>query len=124
MQIINQIDGTITYGKGSAVVRMLYYIITENSFYNGLTAYFKKFQYSNVDQDDLWNSLEEQGYQDGTLINLNIPLSKAMSKWTRQKGHPLVIIKKIDSSTFELTQNRFVLDSTFDREELKKYIEY
>ena len=36
-EIDAMVDGTITYGKGSAVVRMLNYILGESTFNNALT---------------------------------------------------------------------------------------
>ena len=33
-----------------------------------------------------------------------------MKTWTKQMGHPVVTIKRIDSQTISLTQNHFLLD--------------
>jgi aminopeptidase N len=58
-EIDSNINPTITYGKGSAIVKMLTYILGEETFRTGLSKYFDKFSYQNVDQFDLWNSLYE-----------------------------------------------------------------
>ena len=47
---------------------------------------------------------------DGRLLNQN--LTNIMNTWTRQMGHPVVTIKKLDVNTISLTQNHFLLDPT------------
>ena len=42
-EIDAMVDPTITYGKGSAIVRMINYILGEKTFNRALTAYFNKF---------------------------------------------------------------------------------
>ena len=35
-----------------------------------------------------------------------------MNTWTRQMGHPVVTIKKLNDTALSLTQNHFLLDPT------------
>jgi aminopeptidase N len=61
---INQnLNPTITYGKGASIVNMLTYVLGEETFKKGLTSYFTKFNQSNVDQYDLWNSLYKVSFK-------------------------------------------------------------
>jgi aminopeptidase N len=47
-------------------------------------------------------------------------LAKVMISWTKQKGHPVVTVHKINKTHISLSQNRFVLDSTFKLDALKE----
>ena len=47
--------------------------------------------------------------EDGKLENLN--LTNIMNTWTRQMGHPVVTIQKVNSTTINITQKHFLLDS-------------
>jgi len=104
------VDPTITYGKGSAVVRMLQYILGKRSFEKALTQYFKDFKYQNVDQYDLWKALEKQGREDGVSSLNKVNLTAAMVEWTRQAGHPVVSVR-VEGDLLKLRQNQFFLDS-------------
>lgn len=33
-----------------------------------------------------------------------------MSTWTEQKGYPVVLVKRVNDTTYELTQERFLLN--------------
>lgn len=48
--------------------------------------------------------------QEGRLPDVN--LTEIMISWTKQKGHPVINIKRISSTQIQITQNRFVLDTT------------
>ena len=83
-----------------------------------LKSYFEKYKFTNVDQFDLWQTLYEQALIDNKPQNVNI--TSAMSSWTKQKGHPVVNIKKINKTHISISQNRFVLDSTIPTQSLKE----
>ncbi len=50
----------------------------------------------------------------------SVNITVAMSSWTKQKGHPIVNIKKINKTHVSISQNRFVLDSTMPIQSLKE----
>jgi glutamyl aminopeptidase len=56
---ITELFDSISYGKGSSVLRMLEATIGSNAFKNGIRSYMKKYQYSNAETNDFWNSLSE-----------------------------------------------------------------
>lgn len=43
-----------------------------------------------------------------------------MRRWTKQRGHPLVTIKLLNSTHASISQQRFVLNSTTKYEALKE----
>jgi len=57
-QIMELFDA-ISYSKGASVIRMLESTIGLNTFKNGIRSYMKKYQYSNAETNDLWNSLSQ-----------------------------------------------------------------
>ncbi|CAF0711353.1 unnamed protein product [Brachionus calyciflorus] len=121
-EIDANIDPTITYGKGSSIVKMLLYVLGEDTFRNGIEKYFKKYAYQNVDQFDLWNTLYEQAKNENKLTGVNI--TNVMTSWTKQKGHPVVHVKRINSTHISVSQNRFVLDSNAAQSSLKDVLWY
>jgi hypothetical protein len=64
----------------------------------------------------------KQALSEGKLTNVN--LTTYMSPWTKQKGYPVITIRRIGNNQIGITQNRFVLDIFSDISELKKYLLY
>ena len=71
----------VTYGKGSAVMRMLEAFLGEEAFRDGLRAYMAEFRFGNAQGSDLWRHLGEASGQDVEGI---------MRDWILQAGHPVV----------------------------------
>ncbi|HWH09164.1 MAG TPA: M1 family aminopeptidase, partial [Candidatus Thermoplasmatota archaeon] len=71
----------ITYGKGSAVMRMLEAFLGEEAFREGLRTYMAEFRFRNARGSDLWTHLGRASGRDVAAI---------MSAWVTQKGHPVV----------------------------------
>lgn len=44
-----------------------------------------------------------------------VNLLDVMTSWTKQKGHPVVTLKRINDTHISLEQNRFLVDSTVSR---------
>ncbi len=101
--------------------------------------YFLKYQYQNVNQFDLWETLKEvilffltinkyfiiftkkkEADEENKLKDFNI--TRIMSSWTKQKGHPVIHIKKINNTHLSVKQNRFVLDSNYPKDSLNEYL--
>jgi puromycin-sensitive aminopeptidase len=96
---INEIFDNITYRKGSSIIRMLHAYMGKKAFRKGLQNYLKKYQYNNATTNDLWQSLEESS---------DLPITKFMKAWTKQKGFPLIKWSQKKASIL-LTQERFIL---------------
>lgn len=75
----NAMFDTLTYGKGSAVLRMLEQYLGEEAFRDGIRAYLKKHAYGNTETADLWAALEAES---------GVPVGEIMSGWIYQGGYP------------------------------------
>ena len=107
---INEIFDDITYGKGASVIRMVNYMIGNETFSKGLNKYLNKYVYGNAIQDYLWSTLYEQAVEEGKLNGIN--LTTAMYTWTKQMGHPVITIKQLNSTAFSISQKHFLFDPT------------
>ncbi|MES2154471.1 MAG: M1 family metallopeptidase [bacterium] len=69
----------ITYGKGSAVMRMLEAFLGPDAFRKGLQSYMREFRFKNAAGADLWRHLGKAAGQD---------VGRIMKDWVGQPGHP------------------------------------
>ncbi|MFO1533345.1 MAG: M1 family metallopeptidase, partial [Thermoplasmatota archaeon] len=90
----------ITYGKGSAVLRMLEAFLGSEPFRAGLRKYMAEFGGANAVGADLWRHL---GAAAGR------PVERIMTQWVTQAGHPVVRIQSLGGNKFRLHQERFRL---------------
>ncbi len=95
----NAMFETITYQKGSSILRMLENYIGEDAFRSGVTLYLKKHAYRNTDTPDLWAALEEASGE---------PVGEIMDTWIFQGGYPRLSVVR-DGSNFRLSQEQFRL---------------
>ena len=80
---INQIFDSISYCKGSGIIRMLNDYIGNASFVKGLQSYLKKYQYKNATTDNLWTELS---------ISSEMDIGALMNTWTKNSGYPLITV--------------------------------
>ncbi|CAF3876821.1 unnamed protein product [Adineta steineri] len=113
----SEIDGifdTISYAKGSSVIRMLHDYIGDDAFRKGLHNYLKDYSYKNTVTFNLWSHLAKASGK---------PLIEVMSSWTLQMGYPLVTVYEEQQSNktriIKLTQQRFIADGSSDDENLQ-----
>lgn len=99
---INQIFDSISYCKGSAILRMLNDYVGKDCFIKGLNSYLEKFKYSNATSEDLWNQID---------MASDRPVKSMMQTWTKVQGYPVVHVSmKINSSNetiLYLSQKKF-----------------
>ncbi|MDJ0955110.1 MAG: M1 family metallopeptidase, partial [Acidimicrobiia bacterium] len=93
----NAMFDTLTYGKGSAVLRMLEQYLGEETFRNGIRRYLRKHAYSNTETDDLWAALEEESGE---------PVGTIMSGWIYQGGYPQIDVS-VSADGYQLEQRHF-----------------
>ena len=103
-----EIFDSISYCKGSCIIRMLNCMMGDEAFRDALRGYFQKFQYKNTITQDLWASLSEKSDQD---------IQNLMNNWTKSAGYPLVSVSleqnKTDGCTWLcLSQRRYFKNST------------
>ncbi|CAF4080772.1 unnamed protein product, partial [Adineta steineri] len=113
----SEIDGifdTISYAKGSSVIRMLHDYIGDDAFRKGLHNYLKDYSYKNTVTENLWSHLAKASGK---------PLIEVMSSWTLQMGYPLVTVYEEQQSNktriIKLTQQRFIADGSTDDDNLQ-----
>lgn len=101
---IDEIFDTISYKKGSSIIRMMGEFLGETTLQKGVSNYLKKHKYNNAEQDDLWQSLTEQAHSDGVLSK-DFTVKAIMDTWTLQTGYPLVTVKRnYDDHSAEISQ--------------------
>lgn len=107
---INEIFDTISYSKGSSIIRMLKNYLGEDVFKRGLTSYLKKYQYSNAATEDLWNSFSGAVQTSKAGTQLTRDVASLMDTWTKQMGYPVITLQR-EGSRVTAAQNRFLLYS-------------
>ncbi|MCI4357670.1 MAG: M1 family metallopeptidase [Thermoplasmata archaeon] len=99
---IGQIFDEISYGKGSAVLRMIEAFVGPEAFRTGVSAYLKQHAYANASSADLWSALE---------VAAGRPLHPILEAWITRPGLPL-IDAKAEAGSIVLSQRRFLMDGT------------
>ncbi|CAF3448231.1 unnamed protein product [Rotaria socialis] len=105
---INSIFDAISYDKGASVLRMIYTVLNESTFFRGISNYLNHFQYSNAVQDQLWTFLTDAA---SSSVLEGHTVKTIMDTWTLQEGYPLLTVTRsnIDNS-ISLSQKRYLLD--------------
>ena len=104
IQMIDKIFDTISYSKGSSVIKMLMHYIGIDNFRKSISMYLKKYMYKNTNTSMLWECFDE-------ITKLKI--SELMNEWVNISGHPLLtidIIKKDEKYFFKLEQTSMLKD--------------
>ncbi len=97
---VEEVEGifdNISYGKGASVLRMIESYVGEDKFRQGVSAYLKKFGYSNAEGEDLWESLQRASGR---------PISRLAQAWTTKPGFP-VVRATCSKGEVRFTQERF-----------------
>jgi puromycin-sensitive aminopeptidase len=89
---------SITYGKGSAVLRMIELFIGEEQFRTGVGNYLRRHAYANTVTADLWEGL------DGAS---EWPVGEIMNTWVYQRGFPQIDVEMTPNG-IKLSQRRFL----------------
>ncbi len=93
----NEMFDTLTYGKGSAVLRMLEQYLGEETFRDGVSAYLQAHAYGNTETEDLWTALDRASGE---------PVGDIMHSWIYQGGYPQLVVA-CDDVTCRITQEQF-----------------
>ena len=89
----------LTYGKGSAVLRMMEQYIGEEPFRSGVGSYLRAHAYANTETADLWHSLDGASGR---------PVGEIMDTWILQGGYPQVVVNAREGHV-SLEQRRFLI---------------
>ncbi|XP_057659447.1 aminopeptidase N-like [Diorhabda carinulata] len=115
---IDEIFDTISYKKGSSLIRMMTLFLGEDILRRGVSNYLKKHKYGNAEQDDLWQALTEEAHRQKSLPT-NLTVKVIMDTWTLQTGYPLITItRNYEKKTAEITQNRHLRDIINTKDQL------
>ncbi|CAF1683910.1 unnamed protein product, partial [Adineta ricciae] len=105
---INSIFDAISYNKGASILRMLYTVLGQSTFFKGVSDYLNHFRYGNAVQDELWTFLNAA--INPSLLD-NHSVKTIMDTWTLQEGYPLLtVIRNSTDNSIVLTQKRYFLD--------------
>ena len=97
---INQIFDSISYSKGSAVLRMISKYLGEDTFIDGVRRYIKEHAWGNTETTDLWAALSEASGKD---------VPKVMDIWTKKMGYPVITVtENAKEASITVKQNRFL----------------
>ncbi|KAL5292090.1 ENPEP.2 family protein [Megaselia abdita] len=97
---ITEIFDTITYSKGSSIIRMLEDFIGPKIFQKSVTKYLTDNKFGNTETSDFLDAIAAQP-------EVTIDVREIMRTWTEQMGLPVVKVEKISPTKFKLTQKRF-----------------
>ena len=89
----------LTYGKGSAVLRMMEQHVGEEPFRRGVGAYLRAHAYANTETEDLWRSLDEAS---------GWPVGEIMDSWILQGGYPRISVRSVAGGV-AVEQRRYLL---------------
>ncbi len=95
----NAMFDALTYGKGSAVLRMMEQYLGEESFRAGVGNYLREHAYANTETADLWKALDEASGE---------PVGAIMDTWILQGGYPQLEVTAANGG-LELSQSRFLI---------------
>ncbi|XP_021937637.1 puromycin-sensitive aminopeptidase-like protein isoform X1 [Zootermopsis nevadensis] len=112
---IRSIFDTISYEKAGSVIRMMEHFLTTEVFKEGLKRYLQIRQYSNANEEHLYDAMNEKFLS--TKPELYEDVAKIMHTWTRQPGYPVLTITSEEENQLTITQKRFLLTPTSTAEE-------
>jgi len=96
----NEMFDALTYGKGSAVLRMIEQYLGEEVFRQGVGSYLRTHSYGNTEAADLWAALNQAS---------GIPVGEIMDTWILQGGYPQVDVD-LEDGGIRLRQRRFLAE--------------
>ncbi|KAI9815664.1 MAG: hypothetical protein M1827_002060 [Pycnora praestabilis] len=96
---IDQIFDSISYLKGSSIIRMLSGHLGADKFLLGVSSYLKAHAYGNATTSDLWAALSQSSGQD---------VHNFMDNWIRKIGFPVLTVAE-EPGQIGVRQSRFLL---------------
>jgi puromycin-sensitive aminopeptidase len=93
----NAMFDSLTYLKGSSVLRMLEQFLGEAAFRTGVSTYLERHAHGNTETADLWAALEEASGH---------PVGEIMHDWIFQGGFPEVLVEG-EPGNYRVAQHQF-----------------
>lgn len=83
---------------------MLNYTLGHEAFMSGVRDYLQKNLLSNVEEDDLWEALNDHAHREANL-RPDLHLKDVMYNWTRKAGYPILqVTRDYDNNTASVSQ--------------------
>ena len=95
---VDQIFDSISYLKGSSVIRMLAAHLGQDVFLKGVSNYLKNHSYSNATTNDLWSALSETS---------GLDVHRLMEPWIKKIGFPVVTVAE-EPGQIGVEQSRYL----------------
>lgn len=95
---VDQIFDSISYLKGSSVIRMLATHLGQDVFLKGVSNYLRAHSYGNAKTTDLWKALSESSGQDVPAL---------MDPWIQKIGFPVVTVAE-EPGQISVKQSRYL----------------
>lgn len=105
---ITELFDSITYSKGSSVIRMLEDFVGPQTFRTAVSNYLKAHKYKNAVTEDLLVQVEK--------LDSSLDVKYVMGTWTKQMGYPVVNVEHVAGNKYRLTQKRFLSNPESERE--------
>lgn len=102
---ILELFDSITYNKGSVVLRMLADVLGERVFHKGIKIYLDNFRLKTTDRYDLWEAMEKAQSESFSRVDI----VEVMDTWTNQIGYPVITI---NTTSGEAYQKQFLFNNT------------
>ena len=88
---------SLTYLKGSSILRMMERYLGEEVFRSGVSSYLKAHAYANTETEDLWHALDAASGE---------PVGEIMDTWIFQGGFPRLTVDR-EAGGYRITQKQF-----------------
>ncbi|PIO71146.1 hypothetical protein TELCIR_06965 [Teladorsagia circumcincta] len=102
----------ISYKKGASFLAMITAILGTDDFYEGVKAFLNKYSYDAVEAYELYEAWYQAGSRAKKTFKNISTFVDFCQEWTDQIGFPLISVKSVNDSTFEVTQERYKKDPT------------
>ncbi|XP_030647452.1 leucyl-cystinyl aminopeptidase isoform X2 [Chanos chanos] len=100
---VSEMFDPVSYVKGASMLLMINSTLGEQGFRKGIIEYLNKYNGGNTESADLWNSFPS--------LDLNVVnVTEMMNTWTKQKGFPLVTVKRTGTEV-TVSQEPFLLNA-------------
>jgi puromycin-sensitive aminopeptidase len=88
---------SLTYLKGSSVLRMMEQYLGEEVFRSGVSSYLEAHAYANTETEDLWHALDAASGE---------PVGEIMDTWIFQGGFPRLTVER-EPGGYRISQDQF-----------------
>jgi aminopeptidase N len=105
----DELFDSISYNKGGALLHMIYNVMGEEDFFEGLNKLCSDHAFGNVDTNDLWDALD-------SVKNGDYHIRERFDPWARQNGFPLVKAERISAELLRVTQTSCTVSSSGDND--------